>query len=320
MKEKNEKDSKTERLDREIREYVKEHRRIWENNAIQAAEMFSDWLLQDYTEPARAGTPKGDPIGFSRRKMRTAHMMVLHGSILELKDIAKLTGVSEGMTRQWRLDEKFNKVSADFGLFVADRIAAGISNIIDSEEIELLKKRGNIASVQDGVMKVLKSGTEDIDALKRALKVEIKEVIEFDDIDNKILQLSKSDLEKAGFGEASDVIIFLRNILPFFNELVATPFAKWIFEMTESTVGYTKMRYLFLLLSLDRGPKIRDAKTLRKWYASEPILEIVKWVIEKYIELLADPKAWEEMSAEEMKEVARQLKEMTLDTLDILAT
>jgi hypothetical protein len=316
MKEKDENYSKAARLDREIRE----HRRIWRNNAIQAAQKYSDWLLQDYIEPARAGTPKGDPIGFSRQKMQTAHMMILQGSILELKDIAKLTGVSEGMTRQWRLDEKFNKVSADFGLFVANRIAAGISNIIDSEEIKLLKKSGNIASVEDGVMKVLKSGSEDIDALKRALKVEIKEVIEFDDIDNKILQLSKSDVEKAGFGEAGDIITFLRNILPFFNHLVAKPFAKWIFEMTESSVGYSKMRYLFLLLSLDRGGKIRDAKTLKKWYATEPILKIVKWVIEKNIELLADPKAWEAMSAEEMREVAKGLKEMTLGTLDILAT
>jgi hypothetical protein len=57
-------------------------------------------------EPQRKGTPRGEPIGFSRDKYK-AMLDVMRG--LKLKDVAKLHNISYQIVRRWNTEEQFQK-------------------------------------------------------------------------------------------------------------------------------------------------------------------------------------------------------------------
>src|SRR5262245_44256487 len=58
--------------------------------------------LKDHVEPTRAGTPKGEAIGLSRKKFYAA---LLSLTSLDLRKQAKVIGVSYGVLRKWRTEE-----------------------------------------------------------------------------------------------------------------------------------------------------------------------------------------------------------------------
>lgn len=62
--------------------------------------------LQEYVEPERAGTPKGESIGLSRKKY---HGALLSLTSLSLRKQAKQIGVSYGVLRKWRTEDAFNR-------------------------------------------------------------------------------------------------------------------------------------------------------------------------------------------------------------------
>jgi hypothetical protein len=62
--------------------------------------------LKNYLEPTRAGTPKGEAIGLSRKKFRAA---LLSLTSVDLLTQAKLIGVSYGVLRKWRTEEALLK-------------------------------------------------------------------------------------------------------------------------------------------------------------------------------------------------------------------
>lgn len=64
--------------------------------------------IDSYVEPSRQGTPKGDPIGFSKQKY-LASLLKLTAS--KDKEIAKNVGVSFGVMRNWSSEEGFRKLS-----------------------------------------------------------------------------------------------------------------------------------------------------------------------------------------------------------------
>ena len=68
-------------------------------------EGFINRRVQDYQEPERKGTPKGDPVGFSRAKFHGALLYRLTNR--KQKDLASYLNVSYGLFRQWVLDEEF---------------------------------------------------------------------------------------------------------------------------------------------------------------------------------------------------------------------
>lgn len=61
---------------------------------------------QGYIEPQRKGTPKGDPIGFSRKKYYAALLCITD---MSLSDIAALSNVSYNLLRKWRTESDFLK-------------------------------------------------------------------------------------------------------------------------------------------------------------------------------------------------------------------
>jgi hypothetical protein len=65
---------------------------------------FIESRIQKYTPPAREGTPKGEPIGFSREKY-AASLWAL--TSLNQKEVAKLAGCKYETLRVWRSTEDF---------------------------------------------------------------------------------------------------------------------------------------------------------------------------------------------------------------------
>ena len=57
-----------------------------------------------YQEAERKGTPRGEPVGFSKVKYLTSLWMMTN---LTLKDVSKKTGVSYGLVRKWHIQERF---------------------------------------------------------------------------------------------------------------------------------------------------------------------------------------------------------------------
>lgn len=61
----------------------------------------------NYKEPQRKGTPKGDPIGFSKKKYFVSLIMLTNH---KQKDIAKMAQVSFGLLRKWRTEKQFKEM------------------------------------------------------------------------------------------------------------------------------------------------------------------------------------------------------------------
>ena len=61
----------------------------------------------------RAGTRKGDPIGFPRRKIHAAFVLMFYRGPERgtLRDVAKAAEVSEGLLRVWRTETPFRELS-----------------------------------------------------------------------------------------------------------------------------------------------------------------------------------------------------------------
>lgn len=60
--------------------------------------------VENYVEPERKGTPKGEPIGFSLVKYEVNLLMLTN---LKVKEIAKDWGISEGLLRKWKTERAF---------------------------------------------------------------------------------------------------------------------------------------------------------------------------------------------------------------------
>ena len=122
-----------------------ESKRDIRDRAMQFVKSFAEEQLKNYDEPKRLGTPKGDPIGHSRKKYYTAIMMILYPNCLKLKEIAKLSGVSNGVLRIWRTEEQFKKAVKEASILFGERIANFIEEFMqlkldDDRRMDVIRK------------------------------------------------------------------------------------------------------------------------------------------------------------------------------------
>ena len=69
--------------------------------------------LAGYVEPKKKGTPKGDPVGFSLAKYKATLYAFRDRVLPENQDLAtqaKQLGVSYGVLKKWRSEEKFKEM------------------------------------------------------------------------------------------------------------------------------------------------------------------------------------------------------------------
>lgn len=74
--------------------------------------------LREYVEPSREGTPKGEPIGLSKKKYHAALLAGL--TSLDLKQVAREVHVSYDLVRKWRTEDAFSDVGYDAAVEFAD--------------------------------------------------------------------------------------------------------------------------------------------------------------------------------------------------------
>jgi hypothetical protein len=77
--------------------------------------------LAEYVEPSRAGTPRGEPVGYSRAKF---HAALLGLTILPLAEQARLTGVRETVISTWRGQPEFKATVERLAAEFADEVVA----------------------------------------------------------------------------------------------------------------------------------------------------------------------------------------------------
>ena len=115
-------------------------------DVAQLVTHWSDIRLKGYVEPLRAGTTKGDPIGFSSQKMRAAIFMALYPHVMRLKDISNTLNVPVNTLKVWRTQKDFQNVSLEELSELGFDISKYIRYTFDSSGYvtPLLKKMLNI--------------------------------------------------------------------------------------------------------------------------------------------------------------------------------
>lgn len=88
-----------------------------------------------YIEPERKGTAKGDEIGLSKKKYEASLWNI---TSLKLRILAILLGISYGLLRKWRTEEKFRKMIAQHCRELAECFCNYIEELV-AKELEFAK-------------------------------------------------------------------------------------------------------------------------------------------------------------------------------------
>lgn len=122
---------------------------------------FINEKIDNYVEPERKGTPKGDPIGFSKVKYEASLAMLYNYS---QKWIAENLGVSYGLLRKWNTEENFKKLienhMAEFARLYHNRFSSVLKEFIklarnfaddsfNKPAVELLKTKFESPKIDD---------------------------------------------------------------------------------------------------------------------------------------------------------------------------
>jgi hypothetical protein len=121
------------------KDYIEEHHQQNRENAIRFVEAWAETKLKNYQEPSRAGTPKGDPIGFSKKKYKAVLLMALYPTCLKIIDIAKLAQVSENVLMVWRTQDDFRTAMRKELSNLGEVIVKTIECDMYENEIEILQ-------------------------------------------------------------------------------------------------------------------------------------------------------------------------------------
>ena len=203
--------------------------------AIQFGKAWIEILVESYVEPTRAGTPKGQNIGLSRKKYEVALLMILYSRFgLNLKEIGAIAKVSEGLIRLWRTEDDFQKVSFD----AIHSFSEVFANTIDYYTILCYEADGK---------------KEELATLKASL------------IEKTYLKIETRLLESyPGAKFPMSAVLFLCDLVPFFNE--------WVFQsviersLKTGYAGSVSSSYHRLIgMRISMRKQITNKNQLKKW-------------------------------------------------------
>jgi hypothetical protein len=303
----------------------------WEQNrdsAIKFGKSLVESMMKNYQEPTRAGTRRGDSIGFSWKKKWAAFLMILYNpdSGLGLKEIAKIADAKPDVLRVWRTETAFKKAESEACKKVGELIRDTANFKLMEEEIQAIKKKRK----EDGpdklsllllgkqtIFKILKSEKENpTPFIKKFLVEEVKKrkikVIEIDDSGKTSLGRSRLKIEDCD--DPDEAIDTLTRHLLYFNPLVAQPLIETLREKIDMDI----MGYVGIAVILRVGCEITDEKSLRRWRARPEIKDVTKKMIETWIRLISDPEARKELGPEEVQKRVEDLKTFIFRELDLL--
>lgn len=301
----------------------------WErkrDRVIEFGKIWAEKMMKGYCEPSRAGTPKGDPIGFSREKQKAAYLMILYSPwALNLKGIASEARIkNEGVLRVWRTQEDFRKAEQDVCESLGQLIRDTIDIILTKREIASIKEM----RLKDGDNRLTLHGTEDkyilrilkserqnpFPFLKQFLAEEVKKKkIMVDEVDDSQAFFERSYLIINNLGDQS-IEDFLVELLPFLNSLVCIPFIK----LAKRKVDLDWVSYIGLLGLLLKHSSVKDEKSFKKWNQQPAMRDLTKTLIENEIDWISKPEKREFLGQEKIDEMAQDLKNMIFRELNLL--
>jgi hypothetical protein len=251
-------------------------------NAIALGKAWANRLAQTYTEPTRAGTKKGEPIGLSRKKFHAGLLMILYDDLLGLKEIATIVKVSPGLLKVWRTESKFKEVMQ----FACDWF---IKRLIKTIDTLLYKRYGEIGDKKS--QKILEEGL-----LKSDSSLNFLVNFPYGDPNNPDDQI---EIAKA-----------LSHILPFFNKATFPTIVEWL----KKRIDAGSLLHIFIAQNAKMSSMVKDKKTQRKWEIKS--LPITKALIEGDLKLLmeSDPS-----KSKNTESYMISLRDLIFRTFDILA-
>jgi len=298
----------------------------WEqkrDSAIEFGKLMLKRMMENYQEPTRAGTPKGDPIGFSRKKKWAALWMILYNrdSGLGLKEIAKIAGVPPGVLRVWRTEGAFKKEEGEACKKVGELIRDSIDTKLIGEEIESIKKKREadgpdklslLLSEKQTIFKILKSERENpTPFIKKFLVEEAKKrrirIIEIDDSDKTFVTRPHIEIKN------DDELYAWAACLVCFDPLVSQPLVRILRSRIDAAIG----GYIGIASILSAACHVRDEKSRRQWNARPEIKDLTKSMIEAWIELISSPEARKDLGPKTIEETAEKLKRFIFQQLDL---
>ena len=306
--------------------------------AINFAKSWIDSEMNKYSEPVRAGTPKGDPIGLSRVKYNAALLHVLYPTI-KIKGIAEMVGVSNGVLMVWRTEEIFKEAINRACLDLGKKIAQSIEIIIQKKEIDLIKASGETLSVGGvdvtytemmGTAIFLESEVERVCNNLKRNNVYKKDLSPADNIKEilrgkfkKIRVMNEHSIPvklnlgfKDGFVDPIGLVRALISYLPFLAGNVGTPVVESISNhLGKGVIGFETVALLFHEVLF-----VTDTASQRDWHRKPAMMEVAKTYISLLIDLVASPDAVEIHGGEKpLEKAVKDLKAFIFSKLDILA-
>jgi hypothetical protein len=271
----------------------------YKKQAIHMVQDWADYMLKDYIEPQRAGTTRGDAIGFPTKKMRAAIFLVLYPQ-LKLKEIAQLVGdLSDNLLRVWRTEEDFRKKHIDFATkfgrmigknIIGSRIEAFIDQLRhtnhdpNSMEISIIGETVFILKSKEPLFNLIKEkGLEREDLKEKNLWI----------IDDTPTRWTKPYREK------NPALI---EIIPWLNEDAIRAFCAFVAKYIDIP---------FVVADLDRLDNfVYFLATKKRKPLTPAYLDLMKKLINKGIDMLADPNFRREMKEDNVNELVLLLKGM----------
>jgi hypothetical protein len=256
--------------------------------AIETAWM-DRWLSQyirEHGEPTRAGTPRGEPVGMSRRKRRAAMLTILHSKTFGLRLLSRLAGVSEGFLRVWRTEDEFKSVAKD----TCKEFATHIINTI----------------FQEFEMPVYKQNKINPRGATPYLNFEISGIGQ------------KPNLYATLLGKQPSYAILL-DVFPHFNIEIFETVMQWLFEKLR-TKG---MAYVVLMPSILRAlATARASKDPREkiWIRHPSLIKAVKWQVSALLSNLTAPNLRKALDDNDAHDLGELLKSIIFGYFDIWTT
>ncbi len=220
---------------------------------------FIENKIKDYQEPTRKGTPKGEPIGFSKKKFAAALNLISNVYLYTFGDDLE---VDYQVLRKWNTEEKFKQLTEQMSLECADYIAAWIKDKVD--------KCKTPKEWQELIFEPL----NDMDRYGETLLSHLRRRLSI-----KKLQRRGSSYQKYGLEAYRDSLnphyIFHFDIKNFFNEIL-----DWVFSHHGNKLRNfsTIMENIKLLLN---ARELAEKIIARNW-GDEMQNQMIKFVIDEF--------------------------------------
>lgn len=258
--------------------------------------------LSKYEEPQRSGTAKGEPIGFSKKKLRTAYWMILFPDCLSLKEIAEKCGISEGVLRVWRTQEDFKEKSQKYAEYVGDRLMKFLRIWWEERAMDEFVRSDSALIVGDSIA-MRKSYAEK----HPNLKPKGKKVIVINDAPDR-------EFKGTYIKFSQDAVWELLTRLPFYNVIVIDRVISGFKKLEDIPGAFCEMALLYKAAFFWKADNL---KLRKEW--ERRFLDSTHTVIEKVIDVITDPEFRKQFSDKEAQEHIGGLKNIIREVITILA-